>query len=254
MVDLYKTQTSHQENSERGQDVLILVKYPEFAKKTSCFNTSFQTAKLLFTRDQILNTGSPVLEALLLSERHQRQAKKAAGLLPNGISHVLDLSPTTDEVDYTIALHCLTITTGIKLWYRTMADGNSPLDVAGHDDACHCSAHFNWAGIYPQVHPPTDAHSPVGVKYIYDTKSWPIEDHYDISDFCQLRWASNTVRLLQTITKPPGHKGLLIDSAPRMWTLVGLFRKLEMKNHALLVGIPLPSRRRPNPIDLLMIS
>lgn len=211
IVDLFKTQTSHQGNSTVHPDVFVLIRYPELANKTGCINTYFQTGRLLFTHDQILSTGSPLLEWLLLSEKHQKQAKEAAGSLPDGVSSVLDLSPTIDEIDYTTALHHLTITTGIKLWYRTMADGNSPLTVAGHDDVCNCNAQSTRS--YPEVQRPLYLlHGPK--QDIYDTASWPIEDHYDIRDFCPVRWASNTIRLLQAIDNSSGQKKLLIDSPP----------------------------------------
>lgn len=71
---------------------------------------------------------------------------------------------------------------------------------------------------------------------IFDTKKWPIDEYYNIDDFCQTRWAACTQRLFRSIAKPAGQKDLLIDSAPRMWTLVGLFSKLEMTNYDLLVS------------------
>lgn len=74
---------------------------------------------------------------------------------------------------------------------------------------------------------------------MFDTKAWPIEEHYNINDFCPTRWAACTQRLFRSMAKPAGQKDLLIDSAPRMWTLVGLFSKLEMTNYDLLVSIPL---------------
>lgn len=74
---------------------------------------------------------------------------------------------------------------------------------------------------------------------IFDVQEWPVDKHYNIEDFCQTRWAACTQRLFRSIAKPAGQKDLLIDSAPRMWTLVGLFSKLELTNYDLLVSAPL---------------
>lgn len=238
MTDLFKTQMGTQDNTSGDPDVMILVRYPEFASTTSCINTDFQkVGRLLLTRDQVLNTGSPLLKRMLESEKHQLQAKKAAGILPPGVTHVLNLSPTTDEDDYTIALQHLTITNGVKLWYRSVALGTSYLAVIGHDDACSCTIPRDDEG-YPRVISPPDITDPNSDEVcIFDTVAWPIEQDYEINDFCQTRWAANIIRLFRSIANPPGHKDLLLDSAPRMWTLVGLFSKLEMTNYDLLVSM-----------------
>ncbi|KAF3767852.1 hypothetical protein M406DRAFT_328906 [Cryphonectria parasitica EP155] len=212
--------------------VLVLVKFPDFVPTRGCRSTKFQTGRIRLTRDQVLGTGSELLRGMLDSETHQRRAREAAAPLPGGVTHVLDLSPTTDEHDFTMALQHLSIPDGIKLWYRSVCMGVSPLAVAGHDDACDCLLPFKEA--YPFQEPPIAIQGEESQACIWDVNAWPLEEDRDIPDFCQTRWAANTIRLFRSIAQPPGRKDLLIDSAPRMWTLVGLFAKFEMTNYDIL--------------------
>lgn len=238
-ADLFKTQGNLHEGCKENASILVLIKYPAFSSVQSCRYSTFQTGKVRLTPDQLQSTGSEYLVGLLADEKHQRRAKKAAAPLDDGVTHVIDLSPTTDEDDFTIALQRLTITNGIKLWYRAMAYGVSPLAVSGHDDACCCLLPLHEQ--YPLPTPPEASNilGHDGEVCIFDTKEWPIEEHYNIDEFCQTRWAACLQRLFRSIAKPAGQKDLLIDSAPRMWTLVGLFSKLEMTNYDMLVSLSL---------------
>lgn len=211
--DLYRTQQPVQGN-EAG-DVLILVSVPTYRTRQSCQNSTFNTAKVILTRDQILNTKSDKLKDRLNSEAHQRRAKRRAGPLPPGVTYVLDLSPSDEEDDYTIALQLLSLSQGIRLWYRASAFGASLEAVAGHDDVCHCKEGYDTA--YPVPTPPISIQ---GQKYLegmsfaaflLDTETWPIDEHHDINDFCQVRHAANVLRLFRSLAKGDLH----IDSAPR---------------------------------------
>ncbi|KAI3400559.1 hypothetical protein diail_2760 [Diaporthe ilicicola] len=230
--DLYKSQQLLQGNDEG--DVLVLVSFPAFAPKTSCQKTTFDTARVLLTRDQILKTGSAKLEERLNSEAHQRRAKRAAGTLPHGVTHVLDLSPSVEEDDYTIALQMLSLTPGIKFWYRAAIFGASVEAVAGHDDFCRCNESYDTP--YPIPTPPISIEGPTPLDglnvaaYLLDTEAWSVEAHRDIDDFCQTRQGANILRLIRSLAQ----NDLQIDSAPRMWTLVGLFDMLNMTNYDIL--------------------
>lgn len=236
-ADLYKTQDNYCKGSSNDGSVLLLVRFPDSRSVTSCRFTSFNTGKIRLTYEQVLATGSDLLTSLLVNDRHQRRAKKAAAPLPEGVDYVLDLSPTTDETDYTIALQLLSTPHAVQLWHRSIAFGTSPLAVAGHDDVCTCLVPFG--DPYPFPTPPDSIKSPEGNVCILDTKKWPLEANRKIDDFCTTRWAANTLRLFRAISMPPGQKDLVIDSATRMWTLVGLFAKLEMTNYDILVRFPL---------------
>lgn len=126
-VDLIKTQVSFSDNLPDDASILVLIKYPEFSSITSCRYSTFLPGRIRLTLEQLESTGSELLMGLLHDERHQRRARRAAAPLEAGVTHVLDLSPSYDEEDSTIALQRLTITEGIKLWYRSMAFGVSPL-------------------------------------------------------------------------------------------------------------------------------
>lgn len=233
-ADLYKTQENYySRSSDNNANVLVLVMYPDSRSTTSCRYTSFNTGRICLTYKQVLATGSNFLAGLLVNERYQHVAKKTAAPLPKGVDYVLNLSPTTDENDYTIALQLLSTPHSVQLWHRSVALGASPLAVAGHDEVCGCLMPFDEP--YPFPTPPESLKSKHGNVCIFDTKEWPLEEHRKIIDFCTTRWAANTLRLVRAIAMPPGQKDLLIDSAPRMWTLVGLFAKLEMTNYDILV-------------------
>lgn len=124
-----------------------------------------------------------------------------------------------------------------------------PQAVAAHDDVCSCLYGAHEAYTLPVPPETADITGLGGEICIFDTKKWPVEKHYDIPDFCQTRWAACTQRLFRSIALPAGRKDLLIDSAPRMWTLVGLFSKLEMTNYDLLVSTNI---LRPSGLSLLL--
>lgn len=224
--DLYKTQQKFQGKEPGGSlvlvwqgtetgDVLVLVNFPAFISKQSCQKSEFNTARVILTRDHILNTKSDKLKERLKSEPYQRRAKRAAGTLPRGVTHVLDLSPSGEEDDYTIALQLLSLTPGIKLWYRASAFGASLEAVAGHDDACHCNEGYDTA--YPIPTPPPSIQGEKSLEglnfsaFLLDTETWPIDDHHGIDDFCQVRHGANVLRLFRSLANGDLH----IDSAPR---------------------------------------
>lgn len=245
-VDLWYTQNGIPGNLEHMDDILVLVKFPHSASNFSCGRSRFNTFTMPIDYDSLLSTGSELLLAMLKDvQQYQRQAGKAAVALPAGVTHILDLSPTSDENDYISALQNLSITQNIKLWHRSMVCGTSPLTVAGHDDVCSCS----FGHTYPALKGPWKSPKPDGNACIFDTDSWPVQPWTSIDDFCTTRWAANTVRLFRAIAKPAGLKDLLIDSAPRLWTLVGLFNKLEMTNYDILVSILGPPLRLTIPLE-----
>ncbi|POS78303.1 hypothetical protein DHEL01_v203311, partial [Diaporthe helianthi] len=230
--DLYKTQQPLQGN-EAG-DVLILVSFPAYKTRQSCQNSTFNTARVILTSDQVLNTKSHKLKDRLNSDSYQRRAKRKAGPLPPGVTHVLDLSPSDEENDYTVALQLLSVSQGIRLWYRASAFGASLEAVAGHDDVCHCKEDYDTA--YPVQAPPVCIQGEKFLEgmnfaaFLLDTEFWTIDDHRHINDFCQVRHAANVLRLFRSLANGDLH----IDSAPRMWTLVGLFSMVEMTNYNLI--------------------
>lgn len=240
-TDLFKTQCLEQSTPSGEKNVLVLVKFPTTNSNLSCGRTRFKTGTICLSYKSIVDTGSGVLVGLLSDEQHQRRAKKSLdNLLPAGVTHILDLSPTTEEDDHITALQNLSIPRSVKLWHRSMVSGTSLLAVAGHDDVCDCllptSGLLDFDCSYPLLEAPKDIESNGGNVCIFDTEKWPVDKWGNIGDFCTTRWAANTIRLFRAIAKPAGEKDLLIDSAPRLWTLVGLFTKLEMTNYDILVS------------------
>lgn len=126
-ADLVKTQVSFQHYLPHNASILVFVKYPQSASITSCKYSSFLPGRVRLTRAQLEGTGSEMLMGLLDNEKYQQRARRAASPLEDGVTHVLDLSPSFDEEDVTVALQRLSITEGIKLWHRSMAFGVSPL-------------------------------------------------------------------------------------------------------------------------------
>lgn len=238
-VDLYNTQNVDPGNSDGQNNILLLIKFPDCGSTVSCGKTHFKTVAMRFTKEAIQSTGSQLLTGLLTNEQHQRRAKKAASPLPDGITHVLDLSPTDEEEDYILALSGLSLPRGVKLWHRAAVEGVSILATAGHDDVCSCMLPMSELLDFDLGYPPLKGPSLGGKNLcIFDTKTWPVDKLRNIDEFCTTRWAANTIRLFRSITEAAGQKSLLIDSAPRLWTLVGLFTKLEMTNYDILVSEP----------------
>lgn len=212
-ADLFKTQQSAQGN--RDGDVMFVVKFPRFTNLQSC-NADFVDAAIRMTCKQVLDTGSNLLKERLESTTYQHRMRLAFGPLPSGVKYVLNVSPSTEEDEYTVALQRLSITTGVKLWYRSMAIGGvSASIVAGHDDACHCNE--KWDDPYLMEKPPVHIQGPLAITgfnvaaYFLDTDSWAIEKYRDINEFCPVRQGANVLRLLRSIVD----NDLQIDSAPR---------------------------------------
>lgn len=130
------------------------------------------------------STGSAYLINLLSNCKYQERAKKAAAPLPDGVSHVINLSPTLDEEDYTLALQKLSLPRGVKLWYRSMAFGTSPMATAGHDDACSCLLLVDEK--YQKPEAPANAVNN-GVMCIFDEQDWPVSNPFKVPDFSEIR-------------------------------------------------------------------
>lgn len=236
----FRTQNGLQ-NSPTG-DVLVIVKPPDYIeKRTSCNGAPFKEARLRLDYDAIVKTGSTDLIDKLQSAKYQNRMRRRINDISEGVTHVLDLSPSLEEDDCSLALQDLTITKGIKLWYRTMygAESVSARLVGGHDDVCFCRGESDVVEALPnpiRVTPMMNLQSPQSSSSleeskddcIYDMK--PLAVYRDINDYCPIRQAANTIRLFRAIAG----EDLLIDSAPRMWTLVGLFKMFGMTNHDLL--------------------
>jgi hypothetical protein len=167
------------------------------------------------THEEVLSTGSNLLKERLESETYQRRAKQAAGPLPASVKYVLDLSPSTEEDEYTVALQRLSITTGVKLWYRAVFLNVSVNAVAGHDDACGCNG--QWDDPFFMKGPPALIQGPNAINdfianaYLFDTGSWAIDKNCDIDEFCPVRQGANILRLFRSVACNDLH----IDSAPR---------------------------------------
>ena len=242
--EVFRTQNGIQQ-SPKG-DVLVIIRPPEYIeKRTSCNGVAFKEVHLRLDYNDIVNTGSTSLRDKLESAKYQNRMKRRVDGITEGVTHVLDLSPSLEEDDCSVALQDLTITKGIKLWFRTMHGSESVSSrlVGGHDDVCFCRGDsdvvtehsVSQATPMIMLQTPQSAHSPpLGEPKedcIYDTK--PLSVYRDISDYCPIRQVANTIRLFRTIAG----EDLLIDSAPRMWTLVGLFKMFDMTNHDILVSV-----------------
>lgn len=239
--EIFRTQNGMQ-NSPTG-DVLVIIGPPDYIeKRTSCNGGPFKEARLRLDYNAIVKTGSTDLIDKLQSAKYQNRMRRRISDISEGVTHVLDLSPSMEEDDCSLALQDLTITKGIKLWYRTMYGSESVSSrlVGGHDDVCFCRGESDVVDAFPNSllkpimkiqtpQSPTTLEEPKD-DYIYDSK--PLAIYRDLNDYCPIRQAANTVRLFRAIAG----EDLLIDSAPRMWTLVGLFKMFGMTNHDLLVS------------------
>ena len=190
-----------------GEDTLVFIGIRALGSfnPRDCGGTSIEPCIMTVFSSRLITSGSPVF-IHQLSPEHQKHLKKRHCLssLPKGINFILDLTlpDNSDEIGPQVAL--LTLTPALAMWAGAAAPLGVP-DVlfTGHDDGCRCDL----LTLAAQIRLP----------------GGNFEDHYkkyevSLEDYSYTRHFCAIVRLMMVIK---GH-GLVIDSAHRLWTMVGV--------------------------------
>jgi len=177
-------------------------------------------------------SGFELFTRLLDDEGYQmrmlRRLRKENENIPKGLKFILDLGPSKDEEGRMEHLAALSLPPGIIRWYNAARGPTSaPYQAAGgHDDSCSC---WKLKGRSEQAEEAmARAEDVQATKHVAMIRS--IWDHHllpgirDIPEYCEIRHAANVVRLLRAMDG----KGLLLDSAPRVFTIAGLARIFEI--------------------------
>ncbi|KAL7921142.1 hypothetical protein ACQKWADRAFT_296375 [Trichoderma austrokoningii] len=232
-------------------DTLVFVDYPEIKRRqseqTDCFGSRYSSQKFRVHSEKLLATGSAKF-AEMLNPTYQfriQRRRKLAKSLPEGVKYVLDLTPPSEGDDLVFQVTQLSLTPGIiKWWAASDLHKVTRWLVTGHDDICSCgqrtiprwglakeegakgkslAQHASSDEPIPYVDnrekitPPT-SHDLIYKKMHGIDRPYETPKYRDIPDYCPTRHRNNIIRLLKMIE---GHD-VMLDSASRVWTLVGL--------------------------------
>ncbi|KAJ3530505.1 hypothetical protein NM208_g9298 [Fusarium decemcellulare] len=232
-------------------DTLVLIDYPLLQRAvfnhTDCNGIIYKSQQFRVHSSNLLATGSPKFAEMLgptYQFRIQRR-RKLVNKLPEGIKYVLDLTPPSEGDELVFQMTELSLTPGlIKWWGSSLTNEVDPWLVCGHDDICCCdrlrpilastdeepqpsdsSAPSSQGGSkeekkngnsYPDL--PLNPEPALAMKARKENDLFEVPAYRRIPDYCHIRHRNGIVRLLMFIEG----KGLILDSAARMWTLVKL--------------------------------
>ena len=204
----------------------------------SCNGQVWRTKEFRADSAKLLRTGSRVFAELLLSPDQQARARRRLGIPASGPESepgsgttspelVLDLTPPAEGDELAAQLSELWVPRDVAGWWMSMERlGVSRYLVSGHDD--HCPRHGDvdlWCprrpGYVPRVR--RDYGGNVSVAERLDLADVVPSEPRDIASYCPIRHRVNILRLLLAIQ---GEK-LVLDSAPRVFTLVGIAKILD---------------------------
>lgn len=213
-------------------------------KKTDCNGIAYHPVQLRVHADRLLATGSSKFAEMLAPTYQFRvmRRRKLTNNLPEGVKYVLDLSPPSEGDELVFQMTELSLTPGIIKWWSAelLHEVDAHL-VSGHDDICACAQDAD-------NRPPDDMLDdgfpspseaverdaagwkikkqipklPLNPDFILQMKARGENEHFrtppfrKIPDYCPTRHRNAIVRLLMFIEG----KGLILNSASRVWTLV----------------------------------
>ena len=226
-------------------DTLVFVDLPNVPSGTrkllDCDSIAYRSLPFRVHSDKLRATGSAVFDEMLgpTNQFRVQRRRKLVNKLPEDVKYVLDLTPPTEGDDLVFQMTEISLTPGIMRWWTSylMHEVDRAL-VIGHDDVCCCkrssvrkvsqgddgienSAPFNTLGtdIRLPPRPPTV----LVMKQRGDDKLYETPEYRRIPDYCPVRHRNAIVRLLVHIEG----RGIALDSAPRVWTLLGVAKVLD---------------------------
>ncbi|RGP73743.1 hypothetical protein FLONG3_6234 [Fusarium longipes] len=238
-------------------DVLVFIDYPDYHKEaikhTDCNGLIYKSQKFRVHSKKLLETNSSTFEEML-SPTYQfriQRRRKMVNKMPEGIKYLLDLTPPSEGDELVFQMTELSLTPALLKWWRSSTENETDLClVSGHDDVCMCDRQptFSRNDKCEENSTSTDqgdsdnsgntngstnrrdrseAKPPFGdkievaarLKARGENEFFPTPFYRrSIPDYCPVRHRNGIVRLLMLIEG----KGVILDSAPRMWTLVKL--------------------------------
>ncbi|KAJ4270321.1 hypothetical protein NW762_002000 [Fusarium torreyae] len=234
-------------------DTLVFIDYPVHHKgvlnHTDCHGIIYKSQQFRVHSSKLLETGSSKFADMLgptYQFRIQRR-RKMVNKMPEGIKYLLDLTPPSEGDDLVFQMTELSLTPGIiKWWSSSLMNDVDPWLVCGHDDVCMCNRlpkasaddkeqHDSTSPTKDNPESPLDLTNPtengqqkpslpIKPEFALQMKARNENEHYEtppyrhIPDYCPIRHRNGIVRLLMLIEG----KGVILDSATRLWTLVKL--------------------------------
>ncbi|KLU86272.1 hypothetical protein MAPG_05288 [Magnaporthiopsis poae ATCC 64411] len=216
-------------------DVLILLDIPLHKPNRTCSGGKYPFSyRLRFPSSTLRNCGFDLFPRLLDDSKYQARIRArlmAKEPIPDGIKYILDIGPSSDEDLHSSHLETLTLSRGVMRWYRTASvpPQTDKALVLGHDDSCECALRHH----SPRISAPDVSWEPQELRRcLWDDdpdSGSPFRD--PMEDYCEIRHTANVVRLLRRILGAAGRPGggeLILDSAPRVFTIAGLAKLFEL--------------------------
>ncbi|KAL8339950.1 hypothetical protein RB601_006196 [Gaeumannomyces tritici] len=213
-------------------DVLILLNIPQHKANRTCSGGRFPPSyRLRFASGILRNCGFDLFPRLLDNKKYQariRASLMAKEPVPEGIEYILDLGPSSDDDVRSSHLETLTLSKGLMRWFRTALVPpriNKAL-VSGHDDRCECAMSDHPSAFSQERPPARQLHG-----CLWDDLGDELRFRNTMEDYCEVRHAANVIRLLRRILGGGGMSGggeLILDSAPRVFTIAGLAKLFEL--------------------------
>ncbi|KAF5240283.1 hypothetical protein FAUST_4447 [Fusarium austroamericanum] len=228
-------------------DVLVFIDYPYYHKDaiahTDCNGLIYKSQQFRVHSKKLLETNSSTFEEMLnptYQFRIQRR-RKMVNKMPEGIKYLLDLTPPSEGDELVFQMTELSLTPALIKWWKSSIENDTDMSlVSGHDDVCMCNRQHEKDMLSTTGHtgnsesantgPNRRDHSPEnllpGAKVITamqmkargENEFIPTPQYRRAPDYCPVRHRNGIIRLLMLIEG----KGTILDSAPRLWTLVKL--------------------------------
>lgn len=227
-------------------DTLVFIDFPDNKDKrqVDCHGVPFLSQKFRVHSEKLLATGSSKFADMFQPTYQFRilRRRKLVNQLPEGVKYVVDLTPPSEGDEMVFQITELSLTPGIIKWWSSYARLSVPFYlVKGHDDVCPCRdlTDRSMTTLMTEPVPATDVHEaireaqenpspvmlPLTISEIVSARNCgktlqvvDVPPHFNIPDYCPIRHRNGIIRLLTLIEG----KEVLIDSAPRLWTLVAL--------------------------------
>ncbi|GKU16706.1 unnamed protein product [Fusarium langsethiae] len=237
-------------------DVLVFIDYPDYHKEaiahTDCNGLIYKSQQFRVHSKKLLETKSSAFEEMLnptYQFRIQRR-RKMVNKMPEGIKYLLDLTPPSEGDELVFQMTELSLTPALIKWWKSAIENDTDMSlVSGHDDVCMCnrqpmSAESDEFGedksstspgntrnsdrADARLHrrnrsqekplPGVKVETALQMKARGENEFFPTPPYRHTPDYCPVRHRNGIIRLLMLIEG----KGVILDSAARMWTLVKL--------------------------------